>query len=117
MNSELSVHPIHSKDTNKIKVQKRSKDIIKIIHVTSVVQPLFYEAPRIYFVHKENNFIQQFVSYASPIAPFWRVSTERKQCCSVSYVVYTLILMKTMFPRGAAYVVYVQWILSKTAPR
>ncbi len=81
MNSELSDPPIHSKDPNTIKVQKRSKDIIKIIHVTSVVQPLFYEAQRILFVHKQiknNNFIQQFVSYASPIAPFWRVSTERK---------------------------------------
>ncbi len=32
-------HPIDSKDPNMIKAQKRSKDIVKIIHVTSVVQP------------------------------------------------------------------------------
>ncbi len=36
MNSKSS---IDSKGPYTIKVQKRSKDIIKIIHVTSVVQP------------------------------------------------------------------------------
>ncbi len=35
------------------KVQKGSKDIVKIVHVTSVVQPSFYEATRILFLHKE----------------------------------------------------------------
>ncbi len=52
-----------------IKVQKRSKDIGKIIHVTSGVQLEFYEATRILFVRKENknsDFIQQFVSSVSP---------------------------------------------------
>ncbi len=51
-----------------IEVHKRNKDIIKIVHVTSVVQPYFFEATRILFVSKENknNFIQQFVSSASP---------------------------------------------------
>ncbi len=39
MDSELSDPPIYSKDTPMIKVQKRSKDIVKIIHVKSVVQP------------------------------------------------------------------------------
>ncbi len=34
---ELSEPPKDSKDPNTIKVQKRSKDIVKIIHVTSVV--------------------------------------------------------------------------------
>ncbi len=32
--------------------QKRSKDIGKAAHVTSVVQPQFYEVPRILFVRK-----------------------------------------------------------------
>ncbi len=36
---ELSDPPIDSKGTITIKVQKRSKDIDKIVHVTSVVQP------------------------------------------------------------------------------
>ncbi len=36
---ELSDPPIDNKDPNTIKAQKLSKDIIKIIHVTSVVQP------------------------------------------------------------------------------
>ncbi len=36
---ELSDPPIDSKDLNTIKAKKRSKDIVKIIHVTSVVQP------------------------------------------------------------------------------
>ncbi len=31
-----------------------NKDIVKLVHVTSVVQPSFYEATRILFVHKEN---------------------------------------------------------------
>ncbi len=46
------------------KVQKGSKDIVKIVHVTSVVQPYFYEAMRIPFVckeNKDNDFIQQFL--------------------------------------------------------
>ncbi len=33
---------------------KRSKDISKIAHVTSVVQLQFFEATRKCFVHKEN---------------------------------------------------------------
>ncbi len=36
---ELSDPPIDSKDPNMIMDQKHSKDIVKIIHVTSVVQP------------------------------------------------------------------------------
>ncbi len=38
-----------------IKAQKRSKDIVKIIHVTSVVQQQFYEATRILFVKENKN--------------------------------------------------------------
>ncbi len=51
MNSESS---IDSKDPYTIKAQKSSKDIVKIIHVTSGVQPQFYEATRLLFVCKEN---------------------------------------------------------------
>ncbi len=36
---ELSDPPIDSKVPNMIKAQKQSKEIVKIIHVTSVVQP------------------------------------------------------------------------------
>ncbi len=36
--------------------QKPNKDIGKTVHVTSVVQLLFYEAMRILFMRKENNF-------------------------------------------------------------
>ncbi len=36
---ELSDPTIDSKDTTTIKTQKRAKDIVKIIHVTSEVQP------------------------------------------------------------------------------
>ncbi len=52
--------------TDTFKAQKGSKDIIKIVHVTSVVQPLFYKATRILFVgeeNKNNNFIQQFLLF------------------------------------------------------
>ncbi len=35
------------------KAQKDSKDITKIVHVTSVVQPYFYKATRIFFVRKD----------------------------------------------------------------
>ncbi len=49
------------------KVQKGNKDIIKkMVLVTSVAQPQFYEATRILFVCKENknnNFIQHIFYY------------------------------------------------------
>ncbi len=35
----LSDPPVDSKDPYMIKAQKRSKEIVKIIHVTSMVQP------------------------------------------------------------------------------
>ncbi len=44
---------IDSNVTTMFKAQKESKDIIKIVHVTSAVQPYLYEAMRILFVHKE----------------------------------------------------------------
>ncbi len=48
------------------KAQKGSKDIVKIVHVTSEVQPQFYKGTRILFVCKENknnDFIQQFIFF------------------------------------------------------
>ncbi len=45
---------IDSNTTEMFKAQKGSNDIIKIVNVTSVVQPQFYEATRILFVRKEN---------------------------------------------------------------
>ncbi len=69
-----------------IKAQKHSKDIIKIIHVTSVVQPSFYEATRIPFVRKENknkDFIQQFVSSASSYRAILESITYINNVCNV----------------------------------
>ncbi len=43
-----------NKTDTHFKAQKGIKDIVKIVHVTSVVQPEFYEATGILFVHKEN---------------------------------------------------------------
>ncbi len=66
---ELSDPPIDtdSKDPNTIKAQKRSKDIVKLIHVTSVVQSSFYESMRIFCVQRKlkNYFIQQSASSLS----------------------------------------------------
>ncbi len=45
---------IDSNTTDTFKAQKGSKDIIKMVHVTSVAQPQFFEATRILFVRKEN---------------------------------------------------------------
>ncbi len=53
---------IDSKDTTMIKTQKRSKDIGKIFHVTSVVQ-----------------LTQEFFSPSYRLPPFWRVPHERNQ--------------------------------------
>ncbi len=54
MKSESSLSSIDSNGPNTVNAQKRSKDIGKMVHVTSVVQPSFYEDTRILFVQKEN---------------------------------------------------------------
>ncbi len=61
------------------KAPKGSKDIVKIVHLTSVVQPEFYEATRILFVCKENknNFIQQFFSSMSVFATAFPAGTKQ----------------------------------------
>ncbi len=55
---------IDSNATTTFKTQKVGKDIVKIVHVTSVVQHSFYEATIMLFLCKENkndNFNQQFI--------------------------------------------------------
>ncbi len=42
-------NPAYNNATDMFKAQKGSKHIGKIVHVTSVVQPSFYEAMRILF--------------------------------------------------------------------
>ncbi len=63
MKSESFLTCIDSNTTDHVQGQKGGKDIVKIVHVTSVVQPFkYYEATRIIFVHKKtknNDFIQQ----------------------------------------------------------
>ncbi len=61
------------------------KSIVRVVYLPSVVQSEFYEATRTLFVCKENKnnyfFFQQFISSLSlriTVAPFWRLSTERK---------------------------------------
>ncbi len=51
---------IYSKDPYTIKAQKRSKEIVKIIHVTSVAQTVILQSYEILFVHKENKITTLF---------------------------------------------------------
>ncbi len=56
----------YSKVTTTIKVQKRSKDISKIVHVTSGVQGVILWSYDHFFVRKENksnDYIQPLMSY------------------------------------------------------
>ncbi len=49
-----------------LKAEKGGKDIVKIVHVASVVQHSFHKATRILFVCKENktnDFIRQFLLF------------------------------------------------------
>ncbi len=78
---------IDSNATTMFKAQKVIEDIIKTVHVTSVVQPYFYEATIILFVHKENNnkdFIQRFLLI--------RVSLFHKFTRNTTYVHHDLRL-------------------------
>ncbi len=70
---ELS-DPADRNETITFKPQKGSKVIIKIVHVTSVVQLYYYEAMTILSVCKENNnndLIQQFLLFRVSL---WRAS-------------------------------------------
>ncbi len=58
--------------------------IIKIIHVTSGVQLYFYKATRMLFVrneNKNNDFIQRFVSSASPYSAILESITYVNNVC------------------------------------
>ncbi len=60
MKSEICMD---SNTTTMFKAQDSSKDIVKIVHVKSVVQPYFMKLQE-YFVWKvKNNFIQQFLLF------------------------------------------------------
>ncbi len=53
MKSESSL-TLHKQQRNyQVQSPEGFKDIIKIVHITSVVQPYFYEAMRIHFVQQE----------------------------------------------------------------
>ncbi len=71
---------IDSKGPYTIKVQKHSKEIGKIIHVSSGVQPLFYEATRILLYARK----QKYRLYSTvrllhvTLATFWRISAGQK---------------------------------------
>ncbi len=78
-NREVCDCPIDCQVNNTVKAQKSMKDIVKIIHLPSVVQSECYEATRILFVNKENknyDFTQQF---HVTVAPFWRESIRWTQ--------------------------------------
>ncbi len=75
------------------KAQKGSKDIIKIVNVTSVVQPYCYEATRILFVCKENknnDFVQQFLLFHVSCRHV-HVSTMTHTC---AFICFFLALLK-----------------------
>ncbi len=102
MNSESSlILFIDHKVSYMIKAQKRSKEIVKIIHVTSVVQSKYFEVTRILFVRKrkKNYFIQQFISSASLYSIVLECITFiNNVCCSVSAAMYadTLFTLFTL---------------------
>ncbi len=66
--------------------------------MTSVVEPKCYKATKILFVHKENknnDFIHQFVSSASPYSTILKSNTYVKKTYILGYVVY--IQIRTAF--------------------
>ncbi len=66
---------IDSNGTNMIKIQKGSKDINKIVHISgSTVMLSSYEILFVRKDNKNNNFIQQFLLFWVSQLPFTRVS-------------------------------------------
>ncbi len=61
--------------------KKGSKDIVKIVNVTSVVQPPCYEATRILFVHKETKMTTLFNYFLSSVSVFDVHSQECHDAC------------------------------------
>jgi len=60
---EISVPPFTVYATDTFKPQKGSKDIIKVIHVTPVVKPQFYEVMRVLRLSKKKLFTTLFTKY------------------------------------------------------
>ncbi len=85
---------IDSKDPNMIKAQKHSKDISKIVHGTSVVQPKFYKAMTILFVCKAKIMtIQKCVySVSHYIAILECITYICNACMRIRCLVFTLFI-------------------------
>ncbi len=77
---------IDSKDPNTIKAQKCSKGIVKIIPVTSVIQVISLRSFENTFCatreNKNNDFIQQIVSSASPYSAILESITYVNNICN-----------------------------------
>ncbi len=52
-----------------IKAQKHSKDIVKIVHLTSVVQQEFYKAIREYYLCKKTQSMTLLINLSPPCHP------------------------------------------------
>ncbi len=80
------------------KAQKRSKDIAKIVHVTSGVQLQFYKATRILFVLKKTyiNIIYSAILYPElPSSGILESTPERMRQCVVELNLYYKIGLTT----------------------
>ncbi len=92
MDSESSLtHPIDCKDLNTIKAQKYSKEIVKIIHVTSVVSTNSLKLWEYFLCAKKTtiDFKQQFVSSVPHYSGILeRITYVNNVCCSVSTAPY-----------------------------
>ncbi len=62
-----------------VKVHKRMKSIVRIVHPPSVVQSEFNEATRKLFLRKENKTMSLFNNSSPLVAPFLRISAGGKQ--------------------------------------
>ncbi len=102
---ELSDPPIETdrKDPNTIKAQKRSKDIVKLMHVPSVVQSSFYEAMRILCMQKKH-FIQQFASSLSLYSAI--LESMRKQRMQQMYTDTLFVVTFLCLDHGRTLAVY-----------
>ncbi len=65
-NREACDCPIDCQTINTVKAQKSMKDIVRIVHLPSVVQSELYEATRILFVRKENKIMTIRLLCVSP---------------------------------------------------
>ncbi len=75
----LKSESLQSNATTTFKAQKGSKDIIKIVHVTSVVQPYSYEAMWI-FLHAKNTKITTLFNISS-LPSLLEFTTVPRQMC------------------------------------